>query len=765
MVEFDRSAFIATFREEAAEHLQRLNEGVIALETDPHDRDLVEQMLRDAHTLKGSGRMVGLIEVSDVAHRLEDVMVLIRDGRLGFSADMSDVFFEALDTIVHLADRAGEPAGPDVDSTGVCGRLAALTTGGGRGAEAASAPGSHAGIGTAEAPTADDAGLDALEYDAGLSALEAASEATRDEETLKVAEMTTFRVRTGQVDTLLNTVSEAVIAQIKQEERAGRLKALAARTRASSHAWAAVRDQVERLVTMEAEASSSLASALAAFEQQFVSQGSELVELAKGHGDDLARSSTVIGELQERAMELRMLPVSTIFAAYPRAVRDLARDAGKQIELVMEGGHTRLDKKVLEEIADPLVHLMRNAVDHGIEPPEVRLAAGKPAQGTVRLAARQEGDHIIIEVADDGAGIDPDRIRATAVRRGYLLEAEARAMPDDQARYLVFESGFTTSPIITEISGRGVGLDVVRRFIVERLKGSLDVESVIGGGTTFRVRIPLTLAIIRALLLRASGRTFALPTASVEETLSVASGEVECLEGREVIRGKRGVVPLVHLADVLGLDVPDRPERLHIAIVGQSSVSIGFVVDAFDGEQQVVLKTLGSHLRYVDNIAGATILGAGDIVPILDVPRLVANARSKASSHVRLSATDSARRRRVLICEDSFTTRELERSIFEAAGYEVEVATDGAAGLGRLQCGADVDAVVTDVQMPNMDGFELSRAIKADERLQRLPVVIVTSLEREEEKLAGIEAGADAYITKSVFNQDTLLETVERLIR
>lgn len=310
-------------------------------------------------------------------------------------------------------------------------------------------------------------------------------------------------------------------------------------------------------------------------------------------------------------------------------------------------------------------------------------------------------------------------------------------------------------------------MDVVRQFVVEKLKGSLDIQSKLGEGTTFRLTIPLTLAIIRALMLRLGGRTFAIPTANIEETLRAAPDEILKAEGREVIRRMRRTIPLVRLGDILGIEPELQPGgKIPIAVIGFSGHRMGFVVDSFIGEQQIVIKTLGTHLRRVENVAGVTVMGAGDVVCILNVPDLMDNARSRSGMRVKeVRGQIHEGPRRILICEDSFTTRELERSIFEAAGYDVEVAMDGAQGLSQLRQGLAVDAVVTDVQMPNMTGFELTRAIKSDPALDQLPVIIVTSLERDEEKMEGIEAGADAYITKSVFNQDTLLETVERLIR
>ncbi len=771
MVEFDRSAFIGKFQEEAGEYLQRLNEGVITLEGDPGNKELIEQMLRDAHTLKGSSRMVGLMAISDVAHRLEDIMVKVRDGSLLYNSEMSDLFFEALDAIVFLSDNAGKPEAESLDVSALAAKLTVLAD---TGDADAAQNGSHAA--ESAAALAADSGHEEAHDEAHEEAHEPEPEGeggaptrAKREEKLVSKEHATIRIRTAQLDSLLNLVSEVVIAQIKADQRSIMLRNMQTGYGDVWEVWSKVKAVAAELASSDGDVGANLLDDVAELDSLIADHRRELAVLSKDYVDDTARASTVVADLQEQGMQLRMLPVSTIFNTFPRAVRDLAHDFKKEVQLTIEGADTELDKKVLEEINDPLVHIMRNAVDHGLESPEARVAAGKTPHGNIRMAARQEGDRIVIEVADDGKGIDPDQVRAAAVRKGYLSDTEAASLSDREATYLIFESGFSTAAIITEISGRGVGMDVVRQFVIEKLKGSLDVESELGKGTTFRLTIPLTLAIIRALMLRVGDHMFAIPTASIEETLRVAPDQVLRVEGREVIRRQRRTVPLIKLGDILGVD-QETPEgvKIPIATIGFSGHRMGFIVDSFIGEQQIVIKTLGTHLKRVENVAGVTILGAGEVVPILNVPDLMDNARSRSGLRTRGTEARGETRegpRQVLICEDSFTTRELERSIFEAAGYEVEVAMDGAQGLAKLRQGLDVDAVVTDVQMPNLNGFELTRAIKSDPTLQAVPVIIVTSLERDEEKAEGIEAGADAYITKSVFNQDTLLETVERLIR
>ena len=743
MAEFDRSAFIGKFKEEAHEYLQRLNEGVIALEGDPENRSLIDRMLRDAHTLKGSSRMVGLLEISDIAHRLEDIMVGLRDGQRPYAPELTDGFFDALDVVLYLTEHAGEDASATLDVPALLGRLEALSAGAER--ETVGKPVSPGEV-AAATPT---------------------TPASAEDGALHAREPSTVRVKTEHVDHLLNLVSEVVIGDIKADERERELRAVAGLTGETNRLWTRLRAGVAGL---DPQAAAALALHVESLDSALAEQRSRLARLTAASAEDLSRSSTVVKDLQEQAMALRMLPVATVTASLPRAVRDLARQAGKDVELVIEGGDTELDRKVLEEINDPLIHIVRNAIDHGIETAEQRRALGKPERGRVCIAARQEGDRIIIEVSDDGAGIDPARIREVAERRGYLTATEAAALSDRQAMYLIFEPGFTTSSIITELSGRGVGMDVVREFVVEKLRGALDVESTPGEGATFRLTIPLTLALIRALLVRVDGQTMAVPTVSITETLRIDPAEVMRTEGHDVIRRERRTIPLVSLSDTLGFPgASATAHRLPVIVVGLSGQRMGFVVDALLGEQRIVIKTLADQLGRAEMVAGVTVLGAGEVVPILDVSALMARGREISGLRSRRPQEPAAhqplRRRSVLICEDSFTTRELERSIFEAAGYTVETAPDGAQGLAKLNEGLHVDAVVTDVQMPAMTGFELARAIKADSALKGIPVVIVTSLERAEEKAEGIDSGADAYITKSVFNQDTLLDTVERLIR
>ncbi len=464
-------------------------------------------------------------------------------------------------------------------------------------------------------------------------------------------------------------------------------------------------------------------------------------------------------------MVIRMLPISTIFNKYPRAVRDLAKEFEKKVNLVIKGETTELDKKVLEEINDPLIHLVRNSVDHGIEKPEERKRVGKKEVGQLILSASHEGDHILIEISDDGRGIDPEKIKQTAIKKGYINEDEASGLDEQDILYLIFESGFSTSTIITDVSGRGVGMDIVKRKIEEELKGSVKIESNLGKGVKYTLMLPLTLAIIRALLIKTGDRVFAIPTTALEETIKINQRKIQKIKGKEAFQLRGNFIPLVSLSNILGLEERGSVDGdISIVIINSGGRRIGFKVQDLIFEQQIVIKTLGNHLKKVTNIAGTTILGEGEIVLILHIPDLIKSAREIEGLKTWYKKKKESKQSevKILVVEDSLTTRELEKSIFEAAGYQVDLAINGQEALSLLDQ-KNYDLVVTDIQMPLMDGFELTKTIKENDELKQIPVVILTSLENDTEKQKGIEVGADAYIVKSTFDQASLLNTINRL--
>jgi two-component system chemotaxis sensor kinase CheA len=490
---------------------------------------------------------------------------------------------------------------------------------------------------------------------------------------------------------------------------------------------------------------------------------------------DHARRSagTLIDSLLEDAKKLLMLPFSTLFEVFPKLVRDLSRDQGKQVELVIQGSEVEIDKRILEEMKDPLIHLLRNCVDHGIEGSEARKTAGKPAHGMVSISVSQvDGNKVEIRVADDGAGINRRRVFEAAAKLGISGHRIGSDGSERNALDLIFLPEVSTTPIITEISGRGIGLSIVQEK-VERLGGQVLVESTEGVGTTFRMLLPLTLATFRGILVHAADQVFVVPTSSVERVVRVQPQQIRTFESRKAIEVDGKAVSLARLADVL--ELPARPASggtdgafVQVIVVSAGDQRIGFSVDAVLNEQEVLVKRLGKPLLRVRNIAGATVLGSGKPVAILNPADLVKSAirqggrSASASAASEKIAPGKAKRKSILVAEDSITARTLLKSILESSGYEVKTAVDGAEALTILKT-TDFDAVISDVEMPRLNGFDLTSRIRADKRLAQLPVVLVTALASPEDRERGVDAGANAYIVKSSFDQSNLLEVIARL--
>ena len=462
-------------------------------------------------------------------------------------------------------------------------------------------------------------------------------------------------------------------------------------------------------------------------------------------GEELGRGEVLLNELHDSVIQLRTLPLSSITAPFPRAVRDLAADHDKQVELDITGDDTPLDRVILDGISESITHLLRNAVAHGIEPPEERLRAGKPARGRVELRGDQRGSMVAIEVLDDGRGVAPEILRESG-EGGTLADVLAQA-------------GFSTADEVTDVSGRGVGMDAVKSR-VESLGGGLEVHSKPGEGTTVTMLLPLTLALLRVLVVERGGRRFGLPLSSVEEAITIS--ETMSLGGREAVEVRGRAVPLADLAEVVGADLPELRGQPQAMVVASSGRRVGILCDRIVAEQEVVVKSLGPLLAGLAGYLGAAIMDDGGIAPILDPASLTKKRALRRPSGPGPAMEGPSPK--VLVVDDQFTVRELQRSILEAAGYRVETARDGREALARVTGEPDISLVVTDVEMPEMDGIELLLAIRRDDVRPSLPVVVVTSRVGEEHRSRGLQAGADAYIVKDEFDQATLLDTVDRLL-
>ncbi|HET7568008.1 MAG TPA: response regulator [Gaiellaceae bacterium] len=466
--------------------------------------------------------------------------------------------------------------------------------------------------------------------------------------------------------------------------------------------------------------------------------------------DELDVGGRLFDELKDAAIQMRTLPLATITGALPRAVRDMAAETGKEVELVVRGEETELDRVILESLSEPLIHILRNAVGHGVETPEERRRAGKPERAVVSLSAVQRGGNVEITVADDGRGVRRE-VLAEAQREGSLVDVLARA-------------GFSTAEQVTDLSGRGVGLDAVKAH-VESFGGTLEARSETGKGTEFVLTLPLALALMEVLLVERGGRPFGVPLANVDEAISVS--DALSLEGRQALELRGRSLPLADLAELVGADAPQLAPHAPAIVVSGGGRRVAAVCDRLLGEEEVVVKPLGPLLPTVRGYLGAAILGDGRIALLLDPSALTGGSRRRVRAGADASAPAENGRRtapKVLVVEDSYTVRELQRSILEAAGYRVDTARHGREALAQVLADDDIALVLTDIEMPEMDGLELTRAIRDSAARASLPVVVVTSQGSEDDQRAGVEAGADAYMVKRAFDQQALLETVERLV-
>ena len=711
---------VATFRAEVEERLSSLTSGLLSLESHPRARDQIAALFRDAHTVKGSAKMLGLDAVVGVAHVMEDLLGDLRDGRLPVRRDLIDLLLVACDGIGRGMPGAAEPVPDDALAP-----IVAALNDARAGADPVTVP---------VLPSAETEGHDDDHDD---------HHTTSD----------SVRVAASKVYDLIDVVGEAALGARRVEQVANvMLDLLAEHARWTKSLRAAAGDD-----ELPEQVSIAL-HRLLAIGDQAQGAGTQLRELVEVQ---LNRVSLV----RDGAMGLAMVPLRRVVAAFPRLVREVAAASGKDVALVIEGDDVELDKQVLDGVADALKHLVINAVDHGCEPPADRVAAGKPQQATVRVTARTAGGHVVIEVAEDGRGIDEDVVRAKAVERG-LIPADS-ALSGTALLGLLFLPEFSTAGAVTETSGRGVGLDVVKTS-VDELGGSIDVRSELGQGTTFSLTLPVTLGVMRCLIARLGTERFAIPVTSVVESIGLADAGVTALAGLPVIRRHGHSLPLLDLGDALA--VPGDREPRAALVVRQGDRLVAWSVDRLEGETELVIKDLGTFIRRVPGVSGATIAGDGNVICLLDLRDIADRALGVGGAGivkrpVTASATEhTGPKARVLVVEDSLGVRELERVILEGAGYAVETAVDGLDGAARLRDDNVADIVISDVEMPGMTGFELTRTIRRTKGWEHVPVVIMTSLGTEEDRRLGLEAGASAYLLKGEFDQTQLVETVRRLV-
>jgi chemotaxis protein histidine kinase CheA/ActR/RegA family two-component response regulator len=728
---------IDLFFDEASDRIDAISGKLLEIERRPGDGELLRDLFRDLHTVKGSSAMVGLAPVNQLAHAAEDLVGQLRDGTRTADAPVVDALLATLDGLRGMLQQARGKAPVTVDPAPIVQRLRN---------PAAAQPVAATAAPSADAAPASDAAADA---------------AARARQTI--------RVDFDKLDRLLNLVGELVLGRDGLRTAIGALSSVTGELSADRTLARKLAGARERL----AEAGGGGALALSLPRTQLHQLSDELNRVERVLGDitgDLdhatGRLDSISGELREQVMRLRLVPLGGVLRKHARTVRDLGASLGKRVRLELAGEDTELDKLLVEALDEPLMHLVRNAVDHGIEPPDQRVAAGKPPDGVLRLEAAHRGNTVEIRIRDDGRGMDPAALRARARSKGLVPAAELDGMDDRDALDLVFLPGFSTADTVSEVSGRGVGMDVVRQTVVSRLKGTIELTSTPGAGTTFALRLPLTLAIIQVLLARAGGEVYAIPLDAVVRTLVVRASEVALVADREAIVVQGHHVPLIRLAQILELDGHDEDtsdEVLHVVLTQQGGDLHGLACDHLVGKKEIVIKSLGPLLSAVPCVAGATLIGDRCAL-ILDVPAIVARALRRPAAPRPAAGDEPATPRagRVLLVEDSDIVRESLRRLLVDAGYQVTTAVDGQAGL-ELARSQRFDLVSTDVMMPRLDGYELTRALRALPEYRDVPIVMVTSRGERIDRVRGFDAGVDEYITKP-HDRQLLLRAVKKLL-
>jgi two-component system chemotaxis sensor kinase CheA len=727
------------FGVELAERIRTVNALILQLER-ADDFAALGPLARQLHSLKGAARAVGARSIEQVTHSAEGAIMGVRP-----SARPDQAWFDAVHAAIDIIGTLQvEPA---ADTSQILLDLVAVTP---------------------ETPSPEPIRISAVRVAAAQAPTPIAAPTER-------IEQNSVRVSLGKLDTLLTESGELSVTQLRISERLNDLRGLQRQLERWQRDWSKTRPARARLRRDHSNARDG--DALFRIVEQSDQEIAAIVQRTRELASELAQNTTqlavVAGAISQEVMAIRLLPAGTVFMPLERLVRDLSRQTGKEVRLALSGTDTEIDRRILDGLRDPLMHMVRNSVDHGIELPNERRQVGKVAYGTLTLSATQRGDRVHITIEDDGRGLDVEAIRETAMRRNVLTAERAEQMDEAGLIDLIFAPAFSTRTTVSEISGRGVGMDVVREH-VNRLGGDIGVRTTSGVGTCFTITVPLTLATTRVLLVGHGGQTYAVPSSSIERTGRVRAIDMHRLEGRRAMQIDGRAVPVVDLADVLQRSDASRPdpeadEWQPFILLPHGDRAVALLADRLIDETEVVVKALGAPLARVRHVGGAAVLGTGAVVVILNPADLIKSALGNVEASPRSPGAEApdahkgASRRHVLVVDDSVMTRTLERTILEAAGYSVVVATDGAHALELLN-EHQIDIIVSDVEMPRMDGLALTSAVRQDERWPNLPIVLVTSLDAPDQVERGAAAGADAYIVKGRFDQNDLLNTIGRLL-
>ncbi|WP_187885879.1 chemotaxis histidine kinase/response regulator CheAY2 [Helicobacter pylori] len=802
----DLQEIMEDFLIEAFEMNEQLDQDLVELEHNPEDLDLLNRIFRVAHTIKGSSSFLNLNILTHLTHNMEDVLNRARKGEIKITPDIMDVVLRSIDLmktlLVTIRDTGSDTNnGKENEIEEVVKKLQAITSQNLEGAKETS--------GAKEAPEKEakeeikEKAKEEVKANKTPTAENPASDnPLADEPDLDYANMSAEEVE-AEIERLLNKRQEADKerrAQKKQEDQAKPKQEVApaketpktetpkapkaetkAKAKADTEENKAPSIGVEQTVRVDVRRLDHLMNLIGELvlgKNRLIRIYSDVEERYDGEkfleelNQVVSSISAVTTDLQLAVMKTRMQPVGKVFNKFPRMVRDLSRELGKSIELIIEGEETELDKSIVEEIGDPLIHIIRNSCDHGIEPLEERRRLNKPETGKVQLSAYNEGNHIVIKISDDGKGLDPVMLKEKAIEKGVISERDAEGMSDREAFNLIFKPGFSTAKVVSNVSGRGVGMDVVKTNI-EKLNGIIEIDSEVGVGTTQKLKIPLTLAIIQALLVGVQEEYYAIPLSSVLETVRISQDEIYTVDGKSVLRLRDEVLSLVRLSDIFKVDaILESNSDVYVVIIGLADQKIGVIVDYLIGQEEVVIKSLGYYLKNTRGIAGATVRGDGKITLIVDVGAMMDMAKSiKVNITTLMNESENTKSKNspsdyiVLAIDDSSTDRAIIRKCLKPLGITLLEATNGLEGLEMLKNGDKIpDAILVDIEMPKMDGYTFASEVRKYNKFKNLPLIAVTSRVTKTDRMRGVESGMTEYITKP-YSGEYLTTVVKRSIK
>ncbi len=759
----------AMFKIEAEEHIESLLAGLIELEkkNDPEfSEDIVEVVFREAHSLKGAARSVERDDIETICQEMENVFHKMKDEKFSLNDKQFDILHKTIDYISSLisSSKRSDKAG----NREYINQLKLIRN-----------PGSDNIITNIQSisddvvpelvrktvikPEPDDAKAESLDVDADDNS-DSKIQVIESKTVESYSSKETVRIQLSKVDSIFLQAEQLLQSKISVIQQLNELKEL----KVSMESWKEELGKVKNHRVGELDSNSR--DFLNSTSVSLVEINDKMASIINDFDITQRSMSRIIDNHIENIKGCLMMPASTILDGFPKLVRDLSRSQKKDVEVVVRGKSIEVDKRILEELKDPLIHIVRNCVDHGIN----KVADKGNKKGKIVIEFKTvDGTNLEIFVKDNGKGIDTNKVVQSVLKKGLITEEESQNMTEHEKLQLVFKSGISTSPIITDISGRGLGLAIVAEK-VEKLRGKVTLDSEIGKGTTFKVVLPLTISTNRGILVGGSGRKFIISTSNVKYVTRVSRDKIKTVKNQSAIEIKGQIIPIVKLCDVLDLSSAKTENKvflsgesekkyLQILVLEDNTDVFGFMVEAILDEQQILIKKMGKQLRMVKNISGVSVLGSGEIVPVLNITQLMKTANERAKTAISIVEETEEVEKRILVTEDSITSRTLIKEILETAGYYVETAVDGMDGLLKAKAG-NFDLLVSDVDMPRMNGFELTQNIRDDKKLSELPVILVTALGSEKDQEHGIEVGANAYIIKSSFERSNLLETVNRLI-